>query len=102
MTADFKRFCYFRIQQTLTGMVPGACLLTFEVNIIPCSVVSPVTGPIYIQSILGCSELLPAWGRCPCSVVFPMKGYNVHSVNVQAVQNFCQREEDVPVQLYHQ
>jgi hypothetical protein len=33
MTADFKRFCYFRIQQTLTGMVPGAYLLNLEVNI---------------------------------------------------------------------
>jgi hypothetical protein len=33
MIADFKSFCYFRIQQTLTGMVPGACLLTLEVNI---------------------------------------------------------------------
>jgi hypothetical protein len=30
------------------------------------------------------------------------EGTDVHVDNVQAVQNSCQREEDVPVQLYLQ
>ncbi len=32
--------------------------------------------------------------------LYPSEGSDVYLVNVQAVQNSCQREEDVPVQLY--
>ncbi len=69
---------------------------------VPCSVVSPVSGPMYIQSMFRLFRTPASVGRMSLFSCISSEGSDVYSVNVQVVQNSCQCEEDVPVQMYLQ
>jgi hypothetical protein len=66
----------------------------------PCSVVSLVRGSIYIQSMFRLFRTAASVRKMSLFSCISSERSDVHSVNVQDVQNSCQREEDVPVQLY--
>jgi hypothetical protein len=59
-------------------------------------------GPMYIQSMFRLFRTPVSVRKMSLFSCISSERSDVHSVNVQSVQNSCQREEDVPVQLYLQ